>query len=424
MRKSHSPTAVMLVLGLASLFITGCATSEGMFLDQSVPDAVKSRVVTDAGIAAYNSLLVAKGDLSNVDAVKQYFVVALKYDPGNTTAQRYLGLTTGFRDALLQTILREAKALAAKKSGRTEDETLKLCILIQRAWAIDPKNTDLLKLDKDVTADRNLLVALYLSRAKVATDKKAKASTAAAKEPLVLSAFQSLAKAVQADPHNSQATGLINSVRPEVSAIIAAKMKSVQPLMAKGSYTAARTQIDTVASLSSKLGGAYDAETRKAYFKLYYTWAKFFFDRKDYAQADIKINAALSYQSDPSALALKQKNAALKDQAEQGVTFEDGIANVDSLVKRGSLAQAMRILSSLAAKTNEKAKLDQIEAQRSRIRSSLAILYDKGIAAYQAESFAEAIDALEDVVAIDPGYQQAADYLDKARAKQQVLDSN
>jgi hypothetical protein len=419
----HKNVAIAVMALIITILMIGCASTEDSFLGKSVPDDVKSKIVTDEGIDAYNTELMAKGDLSKIDSVKQYFTIALKYDPRNATAKRYLDLTNNFKATLLQSILKEAKALA-KKASRSEDETLKLCVLLQRAYDIDPKNAELQSLDKSVTPARNALVATYLARAKAASESQAKAKTPDAQEPYILASFQSLSKAVSADPRNSQARSLMDKAKPQVTAIVQAKMKSVGPLMEKGSLTAARAKIDAVASLSSKLGGTFDNDVKKAYYDLYYTWAKYFFDRKDYTQADIKISAALTYINDPAAVSFKQRNAALKAQAEQGTNFDDGIANVDALISRGSLSQAMRILTSLATKTSEKAKIDQIGQRKVKIQNALAALYQKGVAAYQAEKFDDAIDALEDVVGVDPGYQQAADYLDKAKEKQAILASS
>jgi hypothetical protein len=406
---------------LASLLLAfGCASTQLAFLDKSVPDSVKSKVLSDAGVAAYNDLLVRQGDLSQVKAVRDYFENALRFDPGNTTAQRYLALTNGFKAARLQEILKEAKALAAK-SGRSEDETYRLCVLVQRAAAIDARDPDLARLQKDIDTARNALVAAYVAKAEAALAKKAKASDSATREALAVSAYVSLVKANTADPGNAKAKALLSQAKPEVDAIVEGNLKAVPGLIAAGSYTKARSRIDLVAGLSSKLGGSFDADVRKSYYELYYAWARYFFDKKDFAQAETKIAAALDSRKDAQAQSLRQQIQAQKDLAEQGTNFEEGIANVDALVKRGSLAQAMRILSALAVKTTDKGRLAQIEDRRKSIRGALADLYAKGVAAYQAERFDEAIDALDDIVGIDPGYQQAADYLEKARAKQQVL---
>lgn len=420
MRKKSAAIAAAIV---ALVLAWSCASTQLAFLDKAVPDPVKSKIVTDAGIAAYNETLVQKGELSQVESIKAYFINALRFDPGNATAQRYLTLTSNFKAAYLQDILKKARALA-KKDGRSEDETYRLCVLVQEASTIDAKDPELLKLDKEIAVARDALVNAYLAKANLALDKRAKATTDASKESLAVTAFQSLAKASAADPSNAKARSLLSQVKPDVTAIIQKSLKAIPALLDSASYTKARTQIDLAANLSTKLGGSYDASVNKAYYDLYFAWASYFYNKKDYAQAEPKIAAALSAQKDPAALALRQKIAVLKEQSEQGANFEEGLANVDGLIKRGSLAPAMRILSALAVKTTEKAKLDQIEERRTRIKNALADAYARGVAAYQAEKFDVAIDALDDIVGIDPGYQQAADYLEKARAKQQILLGN
>ena len=178
------------------------------------------------------------------------------------------------------------------------------------------------------------------------------------------------------------------------------------------------------AGLSAQFGGAFDSQVQKAYYDLYYAWASYFCDKKDYAQAEIKVNAALSAQKSSAAQNLRQKILALKAQAEQGTDFEGGIAIVDGLMKRGSISQAAQTLNALSANATDKGKREQIEEYRAKIRNALADRYAKGVAAYQAEKFDDAIDELDDIVSVDPNYQQAADYLEKARAKQQVLLDN
>jgi len=57
-----------------------------------------------------------------------------------------------------------------------------------------------------------------------------------------------------------------------------------------------------------------------------------------------------------------------------------------------------------------------------KLRAGLKPLYDRAVEAYRAESFKQAIEGLKVVVAVDPDYEQAADYLEKARQKQSLVD--
>lgn len=418
----RSRAAVLAALIVMSLS-WGCASAQLAFLDRSVADSTKAKMLTDAGIDAYNERLVQAGDLSQVGTVKEYFINALRFDPGNSVARRYLALASGFKAARFQDLLGEAQNLA-RKQGRSDDETLKLCILVNKASEINARDPDFVKLQKDVAPARASYVDDSLAKGKAALDKRAKATDRAKKDALTIVAFQYLAKASSADPTNGKARGLLDGIQPSVKAIAQEKLNVVPSLLSQASYTRARSQIDVAAGLNAKLGGAFDAQIQKAYYDLYYAWAGYFYDKRDYAQAEIKVNAALTAQKSVTAQNLRKKILALKAQTEQGADFEGGIAIVDGLMKRGSISQAAQTLNALSASATDKGKREQIEEYRAKIRAALADRYAKGVAAYQTEKFDDAIDALDDIVSIDPGYQQAADYLEKARAKQQVLLDN
>jgi hypothetical protein len=66
--------------------------------------------------------------------------------------------------------------------------------------------------------------------------------------------------------------------------------------------------------------------------------------------------------------------------------------------------------------------MQQLDDRNEKIIESLKDLYDKGVDAYRSEDFKTAIDLLQTVVAIQVDYEQASDYLDKARSKQKLLD--
>jgi hypothetical protein len=49
-------------------------------------------------------------------------------------------------------------------------------------------------------------------------------------------------------------------------------------------------------------------------------------------------------------------------------------------------------------------------------------LYDRGVQSYRDEDFKTAIELLQTVVGVQVDYEQAGDYLDKAKSKQKLLD--
>lgn len=414
--------AAALAAGL--LFLgSSCASTQLAFLDRSLADADKAELLVEAGIGAYNARLVQDGDLSQLEPVKAYFVNALRFDPANAEARRYLDLVSGFKALRLQSLLKEAQALS-KKQARSEEETFRLCVLLAKAAEIDGRDGELARLEKASAAERSAFVESSLAKAKAALERAAKAPEGSDREGAAIAAFEAASRAASADPSSARARSLLDRARPGVRAIALSRLDSVPALVAKGSFSKAKANIDEAEGLSARLGGALDSQAKKASYELYCAWAQYYCDKKDYDQADAKAAAALAAQSGASAQALRQKIAALKDKAEEGSSFEEGLVIADGLIKRGALAQASRSIKALEAKASAKDRGEELEELRGRLKAALADRYAKGVAAYQAEKFDLAIAALGEVVSVDPAYQQAADYLDKARAKQQVLLAN
>ena len=120
----------------------------------------------------------------------------------------------------------------------------------------------------------------------------------------------------------------------------------------------------------------------------------------------------------------RSRSASLKPSptTATGASFETLLKDIDRLIGAGELVAAWNRPEALERSTTDKAKVAELDARRERIRGFLAELYARGLAAYREEDFADAIEALETVVRIDVGYEQAADYLEKARSKQRLLE--
>jgi hypothetical protein len=119
---------------------------------------------------------------------------------------------------------------------------------------------------------------------------------------------------------------------------------------------------------------------------------------------------------------LQKRVAAAAAAEERGATFETGLKNLDAYIANGQLVKAQRLLSSLSKSAADSGKRQLLETRRKRILDALAGVYQSGVQAYRDEKFKEAISILESVVAVDASYADAVDYLDKAKARQRLLD--
>jgi TolA-binding protein len=155
---------------------------------------------------------------------------------------------------------------------------------------------------------------------------------------------------------------------------------------------------------------------------LNYRWAKALFDQKEYAQGEVKADAALAVKRTDEAAALKKRISDLRAQTETNTSFEAALQDIDRLIAKGELIAAQRKIDSLTKNTTGESKLASLDDRGEKVRANLKDLYDTGVGAYRDEDFKAAIELLETVVAIDEGYEQAADYLDKAQSKQELLE--
>jgi hypothetical protein len=347
--------------------------------------------------------------------------MALRFDPANRQAQAYLELVDNYRDTETRKRLREAEALL-KKGKRSQEEDYALCVAVARAGQLAPEDEQVAALARQTAKTRDELVGLYLQRGREARTR-AKAETAtAAREKLYLEAFGSFNRVLAVEPRNPNALAEKGSLQAAVNDIMAERLEGARQLAAKGRFAEARKEAAVVQDLSRRLGSPLDAELAELNYNLNFRWARSLLDKRDYPGALDRVNAALAVRKTEEASALRGRILQARQQAESGVSYEAALAEADRLLAEGELAGAYARLESLARGTKDPARLAALEARRQKIRGQLPVLYERAVAFYRAEEFGKAADLLETVVAIDVEYEQAAEYLDKARSKQELLE--
>jgi hypothetical protein len=180
--------------------------------------------------------------------------------------------------------------------------------------------------------------------------------------------------------------------------------------------------VSNLNDLNRRTGNSFDADVSTASYSLNFAWSKYLYGQKDYATAESRIDAALAVKRSEEASALKRQIAAARTKEDVGVSFDAALADIDRLIEAGELASASSRLVSLTRVTTDQAKLATLDDRHQSIIDKLKDVYDKGVQAYQDEDFKTAIELLQTVVAVKVDYEQAGDYLDRARSKQKVLD--
>ena len=128
-------------------------------------------------------------EYDQIARIKDYFSVALRYDPTNEQAQQYLSLIDNYKNKKIKTSLTSAtKALAKPK--RTDDDNYTLFVSLQTAARLDPTNASVQKMLGDTAQDRSKLVDGYLAKSREAAGSVDSKAADAAREKAYTDAYQ------------------------------------------------------------------------------------------------------------------------------------------------------------------------------------------------------------------------------------------
>jgi hypothetical protein len=410
------------LLAACLLFLAGCAgLSDSLFLLRRLDDPAKSRAVTEQGIEFYKLSLVSRGEYERVGEVRRYFEVALRYDPGNQKAQAYLDLVDSFRTVETRKRVREAGELL-KKSERSREQDYALCVAVACANQLAPGDEEVVSLLNQTAKTRGTLTSFYLQSGREARSQALAVSSSDLREQQYLDAFRSFNRVLAVDPQNRGAQAEKNSILASVQDIAAAHLDGARRLVGKSKFAEAQKEAVLVEELNLRLDHRFDRELEEFEYSLQYKWARSLLERKDYAKALARVDSALAVRKSEEASALKQRILAARRQSVEGMSFEAALAEVDRLIAQEDLPTASQRLEALRRGTRERARLNALEARREKLRGLLPALYEKAVAFYRAEDFQSAAELLAVVLAVDVEYEQAAEYLDKARTKQKLLE--
>lgn len=419
----ESTMRIKLVVTLAAVFLAASCASLGdpFLLSFDVAGKYQAEAVTAAGKDAYRTSLVAAGDVSASAKVQRYFEAALRYDPNNAEASRYLALVEDYRASRFSAAVKDADALLGKPS-RNPDEEYRLLLAVRRASAIYPRDESARRLVKSTEEIRDGFVALRLAEVEKTRALATPESRDAVKEKAYIDAFRLVLRVRDVEPGDEAVAKAYKELKSEIAGIVEKRLAGVDAQIARSSFDEAKSVLSLVKDLDSRIGGAFTPEIAKAEYRLYLAWARYHESRKEWSKANTHIQAALAIQKASEAVALQKRIRDEADAEERGATFEAGIKNLDAYIRAGELLRAQRLLASLSKSTTTSAARTTLDQRRKKIIESVAGVYDAGVRAYREERFKDAVAAFETVVAIDSTYGDASEYLEKAKTKQKLLD--
>ncbi len=402
---------------------TGCSTvSSDIFLISSLDKEEKSEILTRKGITYYEQQLSITENYLLVPIAKKYFENALNYNSENTIAQQYLELLILFIDEQVQENLTAAERYYSKEN-RSEQDVFNLCYYTQRAYEVSPYNYDVIDLKNLIREEQDLLIEQYIIRGNdVLTDLENETDSEIKRE-LYLKAYNNFGRILLLDPANNQAIGLQNGVKDSIKSIAESQIILVREHIQSNEFSRADAIIDDITFLSSKIHNYYKDDIEQLYYEKEFHRAVYYYSENNFNSADYYIRKAISLKPEEEAITFRNNLREEQNLKDRNTAFETLITDIDGLINEGHLIAASDKLNALERRTSESAKLNRIRNREEKIVGQLPTLYTSGVNSYKMELFQDAINNLEIVTTLDASYEQAADYLEKARAKQKVLDS-
>jgi hypothetical protein len=432
----------------ALIALSGCTTTrDTIFLVRRVDGAAKSRAVTDQGVALYELRVLGRGDYRALDEARSYFEVALRFDPDNTRARQYLETVDRFRETQLRTKTAQAADLL-KKQARTEEETYTMLLLVRQSQSLSPGDQRAVSLRNDTEKVRVSLVRQMMDKARGDQERIRPEESAAQREDKLLLVKEQYDRIYAIQPESADLQIRRAGLRTELDRLFADGAVRTSRSIEARQYLEARDDIEKLDWLNRRLDNSHDNDIRDLTYRLNLSWAQTALEQKQLGVADARVEAALRAKRTDEAAALKRSiaeqqrperpAAAAAPPAPSGgrapapaaaavappprPSSEAGVAEVQDLVRRGELVAANRRINALLRAYDDQATVASLREQQAAVRGRLPDLYSRGVEAYRQEDFNKAVDLLSAVVEIDVGYEQASAYLDKARAKQKLLE--
>ncbi len=413
---------IIIATVLSALVSCMNAPSKGeSLLLKNLNDKEKSAILSDKGIRMYKNM-TDKDDASLAPDIRGVFEESLKYDPANKDAGDYLTKISKYVNEYTSNNISLAKKNMEKKQGRTDDDDYSLCVLLQKTYKADPSNKDVIAF-KNNTKDirENLAKKMLLDGdSQLILAKKDKTN----QEKTSVSAIEKFDKAISL---GSSLDGTLSSKRTEavniLSVIIEKNIDGTKKLIAQNNFKDAETNIKTLIKNNEYSNHKYDDALVNLQYELYFTWSNNLFSLNKIDSASEKIDAALKFKQTPEAQSLQAKIQEKKNKANVAGSFNSWLSEIDDLIAQKDFVSAVKKINSIEGKVKEKDRKSQLTDRKNIMKSQIDTIYTEAVTDFVNENYTNAIKGFQNILALEPNYKDAKNYLEKAKSKTKILES-
>jgi len=419
----HMEGMAGLLARIAFFFIlAGCSTTSDSFLIENLTDEDKSKALTQKGIEQFNQEIEAKENYLSLPRVKAYFENAISFDPLNKVAKDYLARLTGYADE----VAKEKIAAATKylqKQRRTETENYNLCYVVQKAYEVAPQNKQVIELRKSIETILAGFVKKYIDTASSILKQVNDKDPTDKKEKMFLDIFDNYTRVLKIKPDDQVAQAGIADVKTEISSVVESRSSAAKVAILKRLFVKAETEVKALSILNLRIGNVYDGIVKNISYDLYLAWAEQDVKSRNYDLAAVRIDRALSSKRTREALDLKAKIDSGRNQLIIASSFDKWISEIDKNIGNKDYLAAYWKIKDLVTKVTSPSYIDIVKIRENRVKAALPDMYESAVGLYNEEKFAQAVVFFEVLADADKNDAEVREYLDRARAKQKVLDS-
>ncbi|MBN2545664.1 MAG: hypothetical protein JXB50_07705 [Spirochaetes bacterium] len=405
------------------IFVLFSCKSADFFILENFNKIEKSKILTDKGIARYENDILNKPEYidDSINTVKKYFIHALSLDKDNERAKEYIKKIDSVKDYFFNKMMRSV-LIYKNKRRKTERDEYYLCYFLEKALDIDPKNSEAVKLKRELKPVYLKLIENYSTDADNIKKRIKTTNSENAKINFYVSIYDFYNRIKNLDNTNKKVLKELNFYSKEFAKITNKKLKENDAKIKAGKYDEVFSALRQIIIYNDRSYVRHNREIIELKYKLFYFWGMDLYNKGKFRSSLYKINEALAIKHDRNLI--KVKSIILKKLETENLKsiYENNSAQIDEMIDRGGFDQAKeKIDSLLKIVKNNNDRNDLIEKNK-MIIDKCESLYNSAVDDYNNEDFTEAIRKFQIVIKVIPNYKEVKNYLAKSIEKQIVIE--
>lgn len=418
------PIHAMALLGtVAAIFLSACVSSSDLYLAKNVPDTDKAELLFSQGVKQYETLILQQNDLTAIPRVRDFFEHTLELDPLHTKAPVYITRINDYAERQFTRYLERAKKMYAIEN-RSATEEYDMVYAIARAGEVKSFDRELMQLKRNTAEQKDAIVERRMGPLLKHEERILEENDPRVLARLVPEANRLMESIDNVDPGNKIVEKTRKTIGDHIATLAEKDIDDAKTHLSKHRYAEAEASLAKAEKTISGFNAPVREEITQLKYDVYMRWGTSHYNAGRYSSAMAKANQALAIQRTTEAVNLRAKSRRVASAPDHDADISTILSGIDVSIARGNLLEAWDTCNANIPRMKQKANQDRLEAKKNEVLAALKPVYSAGITAYNDEDYNLARDKFSQIVAIQPSYEQAQAYLDRANSKLRALSGS